>query len=90
MHIAGFGVKRISYSSEASPQTDKRVNPSFGRRQREGPEAPPPRPRRWVAQEREIFTTLTVEENLNVAARAGRWDLGSLMFRLRDTDDHRG
>ena len=29
----------------------------------------------WVAQEREIFTTLTVEENLNVAARAGRWDL---------------
>jgi branched-chain amino acid transport system ATP-binding protein len=29
----------------------------------------------WVAQEREIFSTLTVEENLNVAARAGRWDL---------------
>ena len=29
----------------------------------------------WVAQEREIFATLTVEENLNVAARDGRWDL---------------
>jgi branched-chain amino acid transport system ATP-binding protein len=28
-----------------------------------------------VAQEREIFSTLTVEENLTVAARAGRWDL---------------
>jgi branched-chain amino acid transport system ATP-binding protein len=32
----------------------------------------------WVAQEREIFTTLTVEENLNVAARAGRWDLSAV------------
>jgi branched-chain amino acid transport system ATP-binding protein len=29
----------------------------------------------WVAQEREIFASLTVEENLTVAARAGRWDL---------------
>jgi branched-chain amino acid transport system ATP-binding protein len=29
----------------------------------------------WVAQEREIFPSLTVEENLNVASRAGRWDL---------------
>ena len=29
----------------------------------------------WVAQEREIFSTLTVEENLTVAAREGRWDL---------------
>jgi branched-chain amino acid transport system ATP-binding protein len=29
----------------------------------------------WVAQEREIFTTLTVEENLTVAARPGRWTL---------------
>jgi len=28
----------------------------------------------WVAQEREIFPSLTVEENLTVAARAGRWD----------------
>ena len=29
----------------------------------------------WVAQEREIFPSLSVEENLAVAARPGRWDL---------------
>ena len=29
----------------------------------------------WVAQERVIFSTLTVEENLTVAARDGRWTL---------------
>jgi branched-chain amino acid transport system ATP-binding protein len=29
----------------------------------------------WVAQEREIFSTLTVEENLTVASRPGHWDL---------------
>ncbi len=29
----------------------------------------------WVAQEREIFPSLTVEENLTVAARPGRWSL---------------
>jgi len=29
----------------------------------------------WVAQEREIFATLTVEENLTVAARSGAWSL---------------
>jgi branched-chain amino acid transport system ATP-binding protein len=29
----------------------------------------------WVAQEREIFPSLSVEENLGVAARAGTWDL---------------
>jgi branched-chain amino acid transport system ATP-binding protein len=29
----------------------------------------------WVAQEREIFANLSVEENLTVAARPGRWDL---------------
>ena len=28
----------------------------------------------WVAQEREIFPNLTVEENLTVASRPGRWD----------------
>jgi branched-chain amino acid transport system ATP-binding protein len=32
----------------------------------------------WVAQEREIFPTLTVEENLTVAARPGRWDLAAV------------
>jgi branched-chain amino acid transport system ATP-binding protein len=35
----------------------------------------------WVAQEREIFANLTVEENLTVAARPGRWDLTSV-YRL--------
>jgi len=29
----------------------------------------------WVAQEREIFPSLSVEENLTVAARPGAWDL---------------
>ncbi len=32
----------------------------------------------WVAQEREIFSALTVEENLTVAARPGRWELQSV------------
>ena len=32
----------------------------------------------WVAQEREIFPSLSVEENLTVAARPGRWDLPSV------------
>jgi len=32
----------------------------------------------WVAQEREIFASLSVEENLTVAARAGRWDLSAV------------
>jgi branched-chain amino acid transport system ATP-binding protein len=32
----------------------------------------------WVAQEREIFATLTVEENLTVAARDGRWTLAAI------------
>jgi branched-chain amino acid transport system ATP-binding protein len=29
----------------------------------------------WVAQEREVFPSLRVEENLTVASRPGRWDL---------------
>jgi len=41
--------------------------------------APPHRRARvgigWVAQEREIFSTLTVAENLTVAARDGHWSL---------------
>ena len=32
----------------------------------------------WVAQEREIFPQLTVEENLKVAAKPGRWDMGAV------------
>ncbi len=32
----------------------------------------------WVAQEREIFPSLSLEENLTVAARPGRWTLGAV------------
>jgi branched-chain amino acid transport system ATP-binding protein len=32
----------------------------------------------WVAQEREIFASLSVEENLTVAARPGRWGLADV------------
>jgi branched-chain amino acid transport system ATP-binding protein len=32
----------------------------------------------WVAQEREIFATLTVEENLTVAAQDGSWTLAGV------------
>jgi branched-chain amino acid transport system ATP-binding protein len=35
----------------------------------------------WVAQEREIFPSLSLEENLTVAARPGSWDL-SKIFKL--------
>jgi branched-chain amino acid transport system ATP-binding protein len=35
----------------------------------------------WVAQEREIFPSLSLEENLTVAARPGRWDLAAV-YRL--------
>jgi ABC-type branched-subunit amino acid transport system ATPase component len=34
----------------------------------------------WVAQEREIFPSLSVEENVTVAARPGRWDLAALVL----------
>jgi branched-chain amino acid transport system ATP-binding protein len=47
----------------------------------------------WVAQEREIFATLSVEENLTVAARPGRWDLGAvynLFPRLHERRRARG
>ena len=32
----------------------------------------------WVAQEREIFPSLSVEENLTVAALPGRWDVAAV------------
>jgi branched-chain amino acid transport system ATP-binding protein len=32
----------------------------------------------WVPQEREVFASLTVEENLSVAARPGPWDLAAV------------
>src|SRR5476649_2769386 len=35
----------------------------------------------WVAQEREIFPSLTVDENLTVAARPGAWNLDTV-FQL--------
>jgi branched-chain amino acid transport system ATP-binding protein len=35
----------------------------------------------WVAQEREIFPSLTVEENLTVAERSGTWNV-SAVYRL--------
>jgi len=33
----------------------------------------------WVPQEREIFPSLTLEENLTVALRPGRWDLKAVL-----------
>jgi branched-chain amino acid transport system ATP-binding protein len=47
----------------------------------------------WVAQEREIFPSLTLEENLTVAARPGRWGLASiyeLFPRLRERKGNLG
>ncbi len=47
----------------------------------------------WVAQEREIFPSLTVEENLLVASRPGRWDLAAaykLFPRLEERRGNRG
>ena len=58
--------------------------------------APHLRPRRglgWVAQEREIFPSLSVQENLTVASRPGRWDLGAvfdLFPRLAERRQARG
>jgi len=47
----------------------------------------------WVAQEREIFPSLSVEENLLVAARPGRWDLKKiyqLFGRLEERSGNMG
>ena len=47
----------------------------------------------YVPQDREIFPSLTVEENLTVAARAGRWDVPSvygLFPRLAERRRHMG
>ena len=58
--------------------------------------APHQRARRglgWVAQEREIFPSLTVEENLTVTARPGRWNLAAayaLFPRLAERRQARG
>jgi branched-chain amino acid transport system ATP-binding protein len=47
----------------------------------------------WVPQERDIFASLTVEENLTVAARPGRWDLAAvhrLFPRLKERRSNMG
>ncbi len=47
----------------------------------------------WVPQERDIFASLTVEENLTVAALPGRWDLAkvfSLFPRLKERERNLG
>lgn len=47
----------------------------------------------WVAQEREIFPSLTVEENLTVAARSGHWTLDriyELLPRLKERRSNKG
>jgi branched-chain amino acid transport system ATP-binding protein len=47
----------------------------------------------WVAQEREIFPSLSVEENLTVASRPGRWDLAAvygLFPRLQERRSNMG
>ena len=44
----------------------------------------------WVAQEREIFPSLTVEENLTVAARPGRWTLQAIYNLFPRLQERRG
>lgn len=47
----------------------------------------------WVAQEREIFPSLTVEENLTVASRPGHWSLEhiyELLPRLKERRNNKG
>lgn len=47
----------------------------------------------WIPQERDVFASLTVEENLTVAARPGRWTLAGvydLFPRLAERHDQKG
>jgi branched-chain amino acid transport system ATP-binding protein len=44
----------------------------------------------WVPQEREIFPSLTVEENLTVAAQEGRWDLDAVYGLFPRLKERRG
>jgi branched-chain amino acid transport system ATP-binding protein len=44
----------------------------------------------WVPQEREIFPSLSVDENLTVAARPGRWDLGAVYQLFPRLKERRG
>ena len=43
----------------------------------------------WVAQEREIFPSLSVEENLTVAARGDGWDLATVFKLFPRLDERR-
>jgi branched-chain amino acid transport system ATP-binding protein len=44
----------------------------------------------WVPQERDIFPSLSVEENLTVAARPGRWDLAAIWDLFPRLKERRG
>ena len=44
----------------------------------------------WIPQEREIFPSLSVEENLTVAARPGRWDRGGVYALFPRLAERRG
>jgi branched-chain amino acid transport system ATP-binding protein len=44
----------------------------------------------WVPQEREIFPSLSLEENLTVAARPGRWDLAAVYKLFPRLSERRG
>jgi branched-chain amino acid transport system ATP-binding protein len=47
----------------------------------------------WIPQERDVFASLTVHENLTVAARPGRWTLSGvfdLFPRLAERRDQKG
>ena len=47
----------------------------------------------WVPQERDVFTSLSVEENLTTVARPGPWDIAkiyALFPRLQERKDNRG
>jgi branched-chain amino acid transport system ATP-binding protein len=43
----------------------------------------------WVAQEREIFPSLSVEENLTVASRPGRWGLDAIFALFPRLEERR-
>lgn len=44
----------------------------------------------WVPQERDIFPSLTVEENLTVMATPGRWDLAAIYGLFPRLQERRG
>jgi len=44
----------------------------------------------WVPQERDVFPSLSVEENLEVAHRPGRWDLGAVYRLFPRLQERRG